>query len=120
MADEAYKKYREASDALAYFQDHNKGLISNAVLTESNRLQNELNIASQVYTQMKQQEEVAKGKVYEDNPILAVIQPASVPMQPSNSRKKILLVYTFLGFMAASAWVLRKELLSLIPLSGRQ
>lgn len=120
MADEAYKKYREASDALAYFQDHNKGLISNAVLTESNRLQNELNIASQVYTQMKQQEEVAKGKFYEDNPILAVIQPASVPMQPSNSRKKILLVYTFLGFMAASAWVLRKELLSLIPLSGRQ
>ena len=120
MADEAYKKYREASDALAYFQDHNKGLISNAVLTESNRLQNELNIASQVYTQMKQQEEVAKGKVYEDNPILAVIQPASVPMQSSNSKKKILLVYTFLGFMAASAWVLRKELLSLIPLSGRQ
>ena len=120
MADEDYKKYREASDALAYFQDHNKGLISNAVLTESNRLQNELNIASQVYTQMKQQEEVAKGKVYEDNPILAVIQPASVPMQSSNSRKKILLVYTFLGFMAASAWVLRKELLSLIPLSGRQ
>ena len=68
----------------------------------------------------KQQEEVAKGKVYEDNPILAVIQPASVPMQSSNSKKKILLVYTFLGFMAASAWVLRKELLSLIPLSGRQ
>ena len=87
-----------------------------------NRLSGKMQEIQKKYAnnQMKQQEEVAKGKVYEDNPILAVIQPASVPMQPSNSRKKILLVYTFLGFMAASAWVLRKELLSLIPLSGRQ
>ena len=114
LAEQSYEKYREASSAFAHFQDHNRGLISNAVMTESSRLQNELNIATQLYTQMKQQEELARGKVYEDNPIFALIQPASVPLKSANSKRKILITYTFLGFVLACGWILRKELLATI------
>ena len=109
IADESYQAYQKASRAYAYYQDHNRGLILNAAISEGARLQNEVNIASQVYSQMKLQAEAARGKVIDEKPVFAVIQPASVPLQSDNSRKKILLIWTFLGFALSCGWVVFKE-----------
>ncbi|MDD5991629.1 MAG: Wzz/FepE/Etk N-terminal domain-containing protein, partial [Prevotellaceae bacterium] len=57
IADESYQRYLKASKAYAYYQDHNRGLILNAVISEGSRLSNELQIASQLYQQMKLQAE---------------------------------------------------------------
>lgn len=105
LADESRITYEEASAAYAYYQDHNRGLILNSVISEGTRLQNELNIAAQVYTQMKQQAEMARAKVQEEKPVFAVIQPASVPLRSVNSRKNVLLIFLFLGFAGSLAWV---------------
>lgn len=105
LADESRITYEEASAAYAYYQDHNRGLILNSVISEGTRLQNELNIAAQVYTQMKQQAEMARAKVQEEKPVFAVIQPASVPLKSVNSRKNVLLIFLFLGFAGSLAWV---------------
>lgn len=106
IAAESYKKYLNASRAYAYYQDHNRGLILNAAISEGTRLSNELNIASQVYSQSKLQAEAARGKLIDEKPVFAIIQPASVPLLPDNSRKKVLLIWTFIGFVLSSVWVL--------------
>lgn len=106
LADEAYVKYKQTTNAYAYYQDHNHGLILNSVISEGSRLQNEASIATQVYTQMKQQAELARAKVQEDKPIFAVIQPASVPLKASNSRAKTLMVFTFVGFVLSVVWTI--------------
>lgn len=109
IADESYQAYQKASRAYAYYQDHNRGLILNAAISEGTRLQNELNIASQVYSQMKLQAEAARGKVIDEKPVFAVIQPASVPLKSDNSRKKVLIIWTFLGFALSCGWVIFKD-----------
>ena len=106
IAEESHQRYLKASRAYAYYQDNNRGLILNAVISEGNRLSTELNIASQIYSQMKVQAEMARGKVIEEKPVFAVIQPASVPLRPQNSRAKVLIIWTFLGFTLSTAWVL--------------
>ena len=106
MADESYQRYVEAGKAYAYHQDHNRGLILNAVITEGARLSNELNIATQIYQQMKSQAEMARGEVIDQRPVFAIIQPASVPLLPNNSRAKVLIMWTFFGFAFSMAWVL--------------
>lgn len=109
IADESYQAYQKASRAYAYYQDHNRGLILNAAISEGTRLQNELNIVSQVYSQMKLQAEAARGKVIDEKPVFAVIQPASVPLQSDNSRKKVLVIWTFIGFALSCGWVVFKD-----------
>ena len=109
IADESYHAYQKASRAYAYYQDHNRGLILNAAISEGTRLQNEVNIASQVYSQMKLQAEAARGKLIDEKPVFAVIQPASVPLLPDNSRKKILLIWTFIGFALSCGWVVFQD-----------
>ena len=109
IADESYQAYQKASRAYAYYQDHNRGLILNAAISEGARLQNEVNIASQVYSQMKLQAEAARGKLIDEKPVFAIIQPASVPLQSDNSRKKILLIWTFIGFALSCGWAVFKE-----------
>lgn len=106
LADEAYAKYKQTTNAYAYYQDHNHGLILNAVISEGSRLQNEASIATQVYTQMKQQAEMARAKVQEEKPIFATIQPATVPLKATNSRAKVLMMFTFIGFVLSVAWTL--------------
>lgn len=106
IAEESHQRYLKATKAYAYYQDHNRGLILNAVISEGQRLQNEVQISSQIYQQMKVQAEMARGKVIEDKPVFAVIQPATVPLLPSNSRRKVVMIWVFLGFAISTAWVL--------------
>ena len=50
---------------------------------------------------------MARAKLQEEKPAFAVLEPASVPLLPSGTSKKIILVgIVFLAVAAASAWVL--------------
>ncbi len=39
-------------------------------------------------------------------PVFAVIQPAVQPLSASNSRKKVVLAFTFAGFCLSAGWKL--------------
>jgi len=106
LLDESQENYIRLMTEYAEYQDRNHRLIVNSEKAEGIRLQNELQIATQIYTQMKQQTEITKGKVQEEKPIFAVIEPASVPLYPSDSRKTKVIIFTFLGFFFSSLWVL--------------
>lgn len=105
LADESHREYEKASLALANYQDHNRGLVLHSIISEGTRLQNELNISSQVYSQMEQRAKMARAKVQEEKPVFAVIQPASVPLESINSRLKVLIIFMFMGFVFSTAWV---------------
>ena len=53
---------------------------------------------------------MSKAKLQEEKPAFAILEPASVPLQPSGtSRKMILIGIVFLFVAAAAAWVLFGE-----------
>lgn len=62
-----------------------------SVRAEQERLQNDMSLAYQVYSQVANQLQVARAKVQEEKPVFAVVEPAVVPLEPSGPVKK----YTF-------------------------
>lgn len=101
------KEYYDAQQSYARYTDANKGVILRSAQTEGERLQNEMNLAYQVYSQVATQLQVARAKVQEAKPVFAVVEPASVPLRPSGTSTKMLLIgFVFLALVGSSAWVL--------------
>ena len=104
--DEYYTKQK----LYANYVDANKNIILQSVRIEQERLQNDMNLAYQVYSNVATQLQMAKAKVQEAKPVFAIVEPASVPLQPSGtSRKMILLGVVFLAVAGAGTWVLFGE-----------
>ena len=109
MAEEARVKLVKAQAAYASRVDYDRSVILQSVNSERERLQNEANLANQLYSQMVQQRELAKAKIQEVKPVYAVVQPASVPLRASNSRAKVCMVWFAVGLILSCAWVLFGE-----------
>jgi LPS O-antigen subunit length determinant protein (WzzB/FepE family) len=65
-------------------------------------------VSNAIYNEMAKQLEQAKMQVKRDTPAYAIIQPVTIPMKPSNSRAKTLIVWTFFGFIIGCGIVLGK------------
>lgn len=106
-----YKEdYYDAQQRYATYVDGNKNLYTHRSMVEGERLQNEMNQAYQIYSQVASQLQVARTKVQEAKPVFAVVNPASVPLKPSAPNKKMILVaFVFLACAGAAAWVLWGE-----------
>jgi len=105
VADEAYAKLVKAQAAYAARVDYDRSVILQSVNSERQRLQDEASLANQIYSQMAQQRELAKGKIQEMKPVYAVVQPATVPLRAANSRAKVCIIWFFVGFLLSCAWV---------------
>ena len=101
----AKRDYEAKQAAYAAFADANHNLITQSSRTELERLQNERNLAMNVYTQSAQQLQLAQAKVQEETPVLTVVQPAVVPLEGSPGKLKVLIIVTFLFGAFAVAWV---------------
>lgn len=97
--DETKKDFEEKQVALAKFQDANRVISSATARTQLERLTSDYNLSSTIYTEMAKQLLQAGIQVKEDTPILTAIQPVVVPYKKSNSRSKVLIIWTFLGFI---------------------
>lgn len=106
LAEEAKENMIQAQAAYAASVDYDRSVILQSVNSEKQRLQQEAMLAQEIYMQMKQQESLAKAKVQEMKPVFAIIQPAVQPVSPCNSRKKMVLLFTFFGFFCAVGWTL--------------
>ena len=109
MAEEARLKLVKAQAAYASRVDYDRSVILQSVNSERERLQNEANLANQLYSQMVQQRELAKAKIQEVKPVYAVVQPASVPLRSSNSRAKVCMIWFAVGLILSCGWVLFGE-----------
>ena len=101
------KEYYKKQKKYAEYVDANKNIVLQSVIIEQERLQNEMNLAYQVYSNVATQLQLASAKVQEAKPVFAVVEPASVPLVPSGtSRKMILVGIVFLAVAGAAAWIL--------------
>ena len=107
LNDQRRDEYHAKQKLYAEYIDANQNVLIKSVRIEQERLQNEMNLAYQVYSNVATQLQMAKAKVQEAKPVFAVVEPASVPLQPSGTSRKMILVGTvFLFVVAAAAWVL--------------
>lgn len=103
---ERQQEYYDAQQRYARYVDANKSLVLQSVRTEQERLQNDMNLAFQVYSQVAQQLQVARAKIQEEKPVFAVVEPATVPLKASNSRMTIVIGMIFLALVGTLGWKL--------------
>lgn len=104
---ERQQEYYEAQSKYAHYFDTNRNIAFQSIRAEQERLQNDMNLAYQVYSQVAQQLQVARAKIQEEKPVFAIVEPASIPLQPSGtSRKTILAGIIFLVVCSTGAWKL--------------
>lgn len=107
LYNERQQEYYEAQQRYANYVDSNSNVVFQRTLAERERLQNEVNLTYQIYSQVAQQLQVARAKLQEEKPIFAVVEPAVVPLEPSNtSRKVIILEVVILTIICTGCWLL--------------
>lgn len=104
---ERQQEYYAAQQRYARYVDANSNVVFQSTMAERERLQNDMNLAYQVYSQVAQQLQVARAKVQEEKPVFAVVEPAVVPLNPSGTSRKVIVVgFIFLAVAFTGAWML--------------
>ena len=102
---ERQQEYYAAQQKYADYLDSHDNIILQSVRAEQERLQNDMSLAYQVYSQVASQLQVARAKVQEEKPVFAVVEPAVVPLEPSGtSRKVCVLAFIFLSVCIVISW----------------
>ena len=95
---ERQQEYYTAQRKYANYIDSHDNIILQSVRAEQERLQNDINLAYQVYSQVANQLQVARAKVQEEKPVFAIVEPAVIPLDPSGTSRKIyVLIFIFLS-----------------------
>ena len=107
LNEEAREEYYRAQQRLADFIDRNQNLATRSAQINQDRLENESSLAFNLFNQTSTQVQTAKAKVQENTPVYTVLTPATVPMRPTSPKKGLIIAgFTFLAFVACSAWIL--------------
>ena len=104
---ERQREYYTAQKKYANYVDTHDNLVLQSVRTEQERLQNDMSLAYQIYSQVANQLQVARAKVQEEKPVFAVVEPAIVPLKPSGIGIKFYIVmFVFIALMGTIGWML--------------
>ena len=107
---EAKERYEVARRKYAYFSDANQRVFLETVRSEQNKLNQELMIQQQVYTQASAQLQQAELDVQKETPAFMVLEPATVPVRKAGpARAKMCIIFLFLAFLGTTGYVLYKE-----------
>ena len=102
---ERQQEYYDAQKKYADYMDSHDNIILQSVRAEQERLQNDMSLAYQVYSQVANQLQVARAKVQEEKPVFAVVEPAVIPLYPSGTSRKIyVLASIFLSVCIVIFW----------------
>jgi uncharacterized protein involved in exopolysaccharide biosynthesis len=99
-------KYKSAQQNLASFKDRNLGLIFQTTQATEQTLNNELNVAFNIYNQFSVQLEQAKVDLKKETPMFTILEPISIQNTPSEPTLTTLLIKYFLGGIALFVVVL--------------
>jgi uncharacterized protein involved in exopolysaccharide biosynthesis len=108
--EENRKAYERLQDSLAIFKDQNLNVSSSLYQNRLDRIESEVLIASSVAEQLASQVEQAKLQVNKDTPVFTIIEPVTVPFERSAPKRSlIVLIWTFLGIVLSTGYVLVRE-----------
>ena len=97
--DEAKEENERYQVMLASATDRSQNVTTTSATVGKSRIQSKYNISNSVFNEMAKQLEQAKMQVKKDTPVYSIIEPVTIPMKPSNSRGKTVIVWTFLGIV---------------------
>ena len=107
LFEERKQEYYVAQKKYADYVDTHDNLILQSVRAEQERLQNDMNLFYQVYSQVANQLQVARAKVQEEKPVFAIVEPAVVPIESSSMRRSIyIFLFVFLSVCGTIGWLL--------------
>lgn len=102
--------YYKAQQEYAKYIDANKNVILQSANAERERLQQEMNLAYQVYSQVASNLEGARIQAEQAKPVFVIIENVKVPLtRTAPSKAKLLVIFTFLAGCCAAGWVLFGE-----------
>lgn len=104
--DEAKNDYIAKQREYARYYDSNLGTVSRISQVRQQQLQNEVNLLFQIFSTASQQLQLAKAKVQQETPVLACLQPPTVPLKGKPSKLNLLVTYMFFGFFLSLVWIL--------------
>ena len=94
LCSDARAEYVRLQDEYAVFCDKHKGAQLQSVAMRKARLENDVMLAQQNYSQASQQLQLTRAKLQENTPAFAVLSGATVPLKPSapfaQNRKSLL------------------------------
>ena len=110
LFDEAKTRYEKARKAYAAYADANRNVLFQTNRSEISKLENEMNLQYQAYSQISAQLRLAEAKVQEDTPAFTDLQPATVPVKKSGPKRSVTcLIFLFLAFIATTLWAIHNE-----------
>ncbi len=105
LSDSLYAEYRAKQADYADFVGKNRSISNELISAEKERLQSEMELTLRSLQQITQQRYLAEATLLEQKPAFAVLNPPAYPTEPDSSRKKIVLVWAFLGFVISALWL---------------
>jgi uncharacterized protein involved in exopolysaccharide biosynthesis len=94
--EQARERFEETQIRLADFRDANISLATARAQTELERLQDEKNLAFNLYNSLSQQLEEARLRMQEQTPVFSTMQAVNVPSDKSSPRRGVLLLSSML------------------------
>lgn len=108
--EEAKSDYRKAQAAYAAYADANMNLSTRRGQAMLDDLQNEMQLAYGVYSQVANQLQLVKAKVQESTPVYTIIESATIPEKASSPKKILMLVaFVFLAGVGTTGWIFLKK-----------
>lgn len=110
MCAENNTAFEKARDSLDIFFEQNLNVISPLVEREEKRLNKEYIRASDLFYESQKQLKEIEQMINTETPVFLTINPVTVPVERSSpKRKKILMIYTFIGAIIGVGWVFGME-----------
>lgn len=107
---EAKERYEKARKLSAANNDANQKVFLNRVRSEQTKLENEMNLEYQAYSQVAAQLRMAEARVQEDTPAFTILQPATVPIKKDGPKRILIcLIFLIIAFLFNTLYVINKE-----------
>lgn len=105
ICEQRKSEYVAARTAYAEYADTHKNLTLYTVQAEQLQLQQEMNLAYQVYSQVATQLEASRIKEQQSKPVFVILEPVTIPLRKSFPSKPIFMLgFAFFAALAASVW----------------
>lgn len=110
QCEQAKRDYEEKQSRYASYVDSHRGVSTASAAVEQQRLEADMQLAQQLYSELAKNAMTSRIKVKEETVSFSDLAPAKVPIQKTKpKRASILAIWTFLGICAGCGWVFAKD-----------
>ena len=107
---EARDEYIKAQQKYAAYCDANEDIGLASFIQVRDRLENEMQMAYNMYQQATQQMQLAQAKLQEKTPVFVTIQPATVASKPCGPKRMlIMLLMLMLSVFGSAGWIISRD-----------